>query len=253
MIALLTPIFQGEWRQYGESLVHSPTIPTDAIQVSQLIQVPALLKHLVQLHAKKWETEDLRPAASAWSCSYLDALLPAVATAASLLQHFFPASADDIAVRFNHQAQDGTTKDFHIRSLGTSLAGNNTLKRYDALLNNHLAPLFEQLHQQCGVAKKILWGNVARYLDNLFREAGDLVKGTPAASILRQDREELLCHPQWSDGRTNPLYTRRRDVQITRNGCTESLTLHRQCCLYYLLPGEGYCGGCPLDPVYRKL
>jgi hypothetical protein len=34
-------------------------------------------------------------------------------------------------------------------------------------------------------------------------------------------------------------------------GRAHTVKLHRQCCLFHLLPREGYCGACPLSPAHR--
>lgn len=246
MIALLEPIFQGDWRPYGDSLSCGPA-PDGAVAVTRLLADDTLLDMLVRRYAAHLDTDDMRPAASAWSNAYLEALLPPVAAAATLLGHVLPASAADMALTLDER---GAPVAFYITGQGAALPGANAHQRYHALLNGHLTPLFAHLAQRCRVPEKILWGNVARFLDNLFREAGELSKA--AGELAARDGAALLEQPQLPEGGRNPLYTRARTVQLpaTADGGERSVTLHRQCCLYYLLPGEDYCGRCPLDPVY---
>ena len=257
MIALLEPLFQGERRAYGESLSCAPRFPPDALPISQLVADPTLLARTVRRYADRLGTDDLRPAASAWSYSYLGALLPPLAAAATLLRHRFPAHADDMAVALD---QHGGVAGFHICSLGDAVAGADTLECYDALLRGHLAPLFAQLGRQSGLAQKILWGNVARLLDTLLAEAAQFAaahgEANGAAAVAR-DRARLLDAPEWA-GAVNPLHMRQRAMQrpagagaIAREG--QPPVLHRQCCLYHLLPGQGYCGACPLDSAHARV
>lgn len=246
MIALLEPIFQGDWRPYGDSLSCGPA-PDGAVAVTRLLADDALLDMLVRRYAAHLDTDDMRPAASAWSNAYLEALLPPVAAAATLLGHVFPAAAADMALTLD---EHGAPVAFHIASEGAALSGADAYRRYHALLIEHLTPLFAHLARRCRVPEKILWGNVARFLDNLFREAGELSEA--AGKLAARDGAALLEQPQRPNGGRNPLYTRARTVLVpaTQDGGERQVTLHRQCCLYYLLPGEGYCGRCPLDPAY---
>src|SRR5690606_11615469 len=111
---------------------------------------------------------DLRASSSAWSLVYLWALLPPVATAASVLRHGFPMRADEVAVCLD---ADGLPECFHIRGEGASLAGLSTAVRYEALLRDHLEPLFDAIHRQTRLPRKILWGNTARYLETVLETA----------------------------------------------------------------------------------
>ena len=246
MIALLEPIFQGDWRPYGDSLSCGPA-PDGALAVTQLLSDAALLDTLLRRHARHLGTHDMRPAASSWSNAYLAALLPPVAAAATILHHVFPASAAAMMLTLD---EHGAATAFHITNLGAALPGADAHRRYQTLLTSHLAPLFARLARQYRVPEKILWGNVARFLDNLFRNAAEL--SADASELAAADAAGLLGQPLRSDGSRNPLHMRARVGQVpdTSEGGKRRVTLHRQCCLYYLLPGEDYCGRCPLDPVY---
>ncbi|MET0266315.1 MAG: siderophore-iron reductase FhuF [Duganella sp.] len=252
MLALLQPIFQGDWQPYGATLACATAVPADAQLVSTLLSDEALLASLIRRQAQRLDTADLRVAASWWSNTYLEALLPPLAAAATLLHHRLPAAAADMALSLDDLGQPQL---FHITSLGAALPGADVQQRYHPLLAAHLAPLFGRLAALSGVPQKILWGNASRFLDNLLREAASL---PGAADRVAADRQGLLEQPCWPDGSRQPLYARARTVHVqggsdaagAGGGC---VTLHRQCCLYYLLPAEGYCGRCPLDPRYRSL
>lgn len=244
MIPLLEPLFQGEMRSYGESLSHAPTFPATAIPLAQLLAEPDLLTAQLRAAADNFGVHDLRPAASAWSNRYLAALLPPLVAAATLLHHRFPAG--EMAVSL---APHGEVAGFHIRELGESLPGTNAVQRYDTLLRGHLTPLFVELNRQSGLTQKIMWGNTVRWLTFLFDAMQRF--GEPHAGAANSDRAQLLDHAQWR-GEANPLHMRRKRAspkpgeQAAADGL---VTLHSQCCLYHLLPGQDYCGACPLDPV----
>ena len=225
----------------------TPQAPAGAIRVADLISDPQLLATLLQQHARHWRLRnaDLRPVASAWSMQYLNALLPPVAAAASLLQHVFPMAPTQVWLTF---AAGAVPQRFHITHEGRALTGADTATRYAELLHEHLTPLFAQLTRLTRIAPKILWGNVARYLEPVLEQGLSLSGQAPE---IAKDMEHLLRQPRW-DCHDNPMFTVQRRVVRIQAGIPAPLTLHRQCCLYYLLPEEGYCGACPLTPEFRK-
>lgn len=248
MIALLTPLFQGDWAAYGETLVCQASSPPDAIGLSRLIHDGALLDDVMRRHAAHLGVagDDLRAAASTWSLAYLWALLPPVTAAASVLQHGFPMRAEDISVSLD---KAGTPVRFHIRHEGRAMPGTPTSVRYDALLSAHLEPLFQAIGLRTKLARKILWGNAARYLEVVLDQVLAL---TGDAEHVAADRRVLLQQATWPDGRPNLLHAPQRHSVGTEHGRIVPITLHRQCCLSYLLPGQNYCGACPLSPEHGR-
>lgn len=252
MIALLEPIFQSALAPLGERLQCGAASPSDAVRIEDLLQPDTLLPLLHrQARFRRSTGNDLRAVASAWTLEYLGALLPPVVAAASVLQHVFPMAASQVRVQLDGH---GNPLVFHIRNMGESRAGASTAQRYGPLLWLHLRPLFAALGELTRVAPKVLWGNASRSLEPIFDQALALTGG--AAPILR-DREHLLHSPKWpadGDGRpcANPLHGRRRVIHRLHDGQRAPLKLHRQCCLYHLLPGETYCGACPLAPHHRQ-
>jgi ferric iron reductase protein FhuF len=242
VIALLEPIFRGEFAPLGERLVCAPEVPSDALRVADLASSTEMLAGVLHRHAKfrRAEGNDLRAVASAWSLAYLSVLLPPVAAAASVLQHGFPVAGPQMWVQFDGR---GAPLYFHIRELGASLRGTDTAQRYAPLLWLHLAPLFAAVAGLTRLAPKILWGNVARVLEPILDQAVALTGG--AASIT-QDRAHLLQSTAWPQTAANPLHGRQREVVQWRGGHQVPTKLHRQCCLNHLLPGETACGACPL-------
>ncbi|MNP97350.1 Ferric iron reductase protein FhuF [compost metagenome] len=253
MIPLLAPIFQGEWAPYGETLACAPHPPPDAVRVADLLADPPRLLALLRLKARtlNMPERDLRAVASAWSMNYLHALLPPVAAAASLLQHGFPVTPEQVWVSLDDA--DGDPECFHIVELGTPRPGTDTAARYDVLLWTHLAPLFARLTQLTRLAPKILWGNAVRYLEPVLEEGLRMSGQAPAVAA---DLEHLLHRPTWpqpcGEARDNPMFMpARRGVRVADRSAPP-VTLHRQCCLYYLVPRLGYCGACPLSPEFER-
>jgi ferric iron reductase protein FhuF len=248
MIPLLTPLFQGDWAPLGETLACAAQWPADAVPVSRLVDDPALLGEALRRHATHLGVTggDLRAASSTWSLAYLWALLPPVSAAASVLQHRFPMRAEDVAVSLD---ASGTPARFHVLRDGDGMPGTPAVTRYGPLLAAHLGPLFQAIAAQTRLAPKILWGNAARYLDVVFDQALAL---TGHAAHVAADRQALLQQATWPDGRPNPLHAPQRTSVDLAHGQAVPVTLHRQCCLSYLLPGQGYCGACPLSPEHVR-
>lgn len=90
-----------------------------------------------------------------------------------------------------------------------------------------IAPLVERLDTEHGVSEKIGWGNAASAVHGAARMAARADPAlVPAAGRLLL---ELLEHPFLTDtADVGPPFVR------------------RSCCLYYRLPGGGYCGDCVL-------
>ena len=246
VIPILRPLFQGAWAPLGETLVCTSSPPDEAIPVATLLHEATLIDDCLQQHARHLGVTgaDLRATASSWCFAYLDVLLPPMVAAASVLQHVFPAQPEAMTVRLGGGAVPLV---FHIGHEGTAQPGTETAVRFGPLIDDHLAPLFAALTRQVRVAPKILWGNLARRLDGIFDQALQLTGGAPP---IARDRDHLLHAPLWHDGRPNPMHRPQRSV--IRIHSDMPLTLHRQCCLFYLLPGQGYCSACPLAPQFQQ-
>jgi ferric iron reductase protein FhuF len=240
MLSILKNLFVGELREHGETLVCAAAPPA-ALPVSRLIADRILLRDILQQHACALHMRDgdMRPVASDWSLRYLWALLPPLVAATSVMRHHLPAAADEIAVLLDHR---GAPQRFYIEHEGYPLLDGETLSRYKPLLE-HLALLFATLSALTRLPKKVMWGNAARYLELVFDQALLLTQGEPAVIA---DKMLLLDSPTLPDQSRNPLYAPRRSVTRFYDGDAVTLTLHPQCCLAHLLPGEEYCGGCPL-------
>lgn len=235
MMDVLTPVFRGQWESFGTAVRCAPP-PPHAIRLATLLATPALLADALRTHARHCGSDDLRPVASAWSRRYLEALVPPVAVAATLLRHRFELQPELVWLTLD---TDGAPHRFHLSDQGHAHPQIDTGPRYEALLHQHLAPLFQALSQLGAVPPKILWGNAARAIGNVLAYLPPLEPDLGLPGLAQRDRHMLIDSPLQADGRRNPLYSK---------PCG---TLYRQCCLLYLMPPEEYCEGCPLDPQYR--
>lgn len=249
MIDMLKPLFRGELAMYGEALICGDTGAPGLLPLSAVLASPSVLDPLMARQAHLLGSADLRPVASAWMLKYAGLMLPPIAAAATVLEHVFPVGAKDLALKLD---EHGTPLAVVIPHLGEHAQGWNAQRRYATLLDDHLMPLINALSARTRLPAKVLWGGVSRCLEPLLDQAATLATAQSAlARRVNADRDHLLAHEKWPDGRRNPLFGRRRFTTPPGAKATPIL-LHRQCCLYYRLPGEDYCTACPLAPAIRR-
>lgn len=239
MIPLLEPLFQGNWAAYGETLSCEPA-PAGAVGLDRLLAEPALLQGLLLRHAAHLGCQDLRPVVANWALNYFLMLLPPFVAAASVLQHRFPMVPAELALSCH---DDGLPARLYLPHQGQFLPGSTLAQRYDELVWLHLEPLIAALAAQGRVASRLLWGNATRYLKDTLDQLQQLT-GNPAP--LRDDSMQLLSQAHWPDGRANPLFGRLRHAERGAAGARSVVTLHRECCLKHMLPGQQHCLACPL-------
>jgi ferric iron reductase protein FhuF len=246
MIALLQPFFREDWRPYAET-VQLGAPPVGGRKAAALLGDPAGLADALARHRHHWSDADPRAVASAWAMSYLWTLLPPVAAAASGARHALPARHDAMWIELDGNAAPVR---FHIPELGAPDPGGDVWRRYEALVWHHLLPLADALFHASRLPRKVVWGGAVRYLEVVLKAVETQTHGTAASDAVRQDRLALLKHPWWGpadDERANPLCLPPR----TSRGPGPAVTLHRECCLYHLLPTAQYCAACPLAPQHR--
>lgn len=253
MIELLKPLFRGELAALGETLVCGDPAAPGLQPLAALLASPAALDALLARHAAFRRCDDLRPVASAWMLDYAGVLLPAVVAGASVLQHLFPVAAGSVALQLDGHAR---VRAVVIPTLGHAAPGQDSASRYGPLLDGHLAPLIARLSERARLPEKLLWGSVSRWLEPILEQAAAAASGLPPlAALVAADHAYLLEQEKWPDGRCNPLFGRRKHAAPQGGqpgGHDKPMLLHRQCCLYYRLPGESHCGACPLSPALRR-
>lgn len=244
MIELLQSVFRDELRPYGEALKLRESEPDADMCIADWLEDASRLDIALSRQAQILGSDDRRPLVSAWTLSYFGTLLPPVVAAATLLNHGFPVGLHQVAFRLNAA---GTPSEFSLRQLGQPFHAADPATRYDCLLWRHLQPLIGQLCRHTRIAPRILWGNAARRLDSILALAASMtVHDTKRHEAVLQDRERLLLQPLWHDGRRNPLFFPQRRVLRSVHGRPTLLTLHRQCCLFHMLPTQAPCEACPL-------
>lgn len=231
MIPILAPYFPGEWRSHGESLRLGPA---GGIAARAFLEDTHGLRHALERYrAARWPGADARASASAWTLQYLWALLAPVVAAASGAQHAVPCCASHMRLALDEACAPLA---FTVAELGAPHPGADTWQRYGVLVWEHLLPLAEGVHAASRLPRKVVWAGAVRYLEALFDALQTI--GCEVA----QDRHHLLHTAIWpGDDRANPLCLPPRVPPAHVQG-----PVYRECCLYYLLPGQAQCVACPL-------
>lgn len=231
MIPILAPYFPGEWRSHGESLRLGPA---GGVVARAFLEDTHGLRHTLESYrAARWPEADARASASAWALQYLWALLAPVVAAVSGAQRAVPCSASLMRLTLDETCAPVA---FTVAELGPSHADADTWRRYGALVWEHLLPLAEGVHAASRLPRKVVWAGAVRYLEALF----DALQAM--GCDVAEDRHPLLHTEIWArDGRANPLCLPPRIPPAQVQG-----PVYRECCLYYLLPGQTQCVACPL-------
>ncbi len=243
MIALLEPLFQGDWAAYGNGVSCAPA-PADAIRLDHLLAQPDRLEHILRLHARHLGSDDLRPVTVAWALDYFWLLMPSFVAAATLLRHRLPMAPEQVALTVD---ADGHPLHLYLPHQGQAMPDSPVEQRYDEFIWRHVQALIQALAPHGRVALRLLWGNATRYLSAVLDQ---IMLVEPACAA---DRQALLFERSWPDGRPNPLFGPLRSIRKPENGRLVNIELHRECCLCYLLPGQEYCSACPLTLENRRL
>ena len=112
------------------------------------------------------------------------------------------------------------------------------LRWSQVVLDEHLAPLISTVRHVAPLAHQLLWGNVASGLAGALRA---LASDGSVSPTVAHGTGEFLLERGWLAG-TGHLSLRRDQLHFIR----------RSCCLYYRIPGGGYCGDCPLSSSGRS-
>jgi siderophore-iron reductase FhuF len=102
----------------------------------------------------------------------------------------------------------------------------------NTVIDDHLTPLIAAVRADTPIAPRLLWGNVASGITGTLRALAD--QRAAPLDLCHRTGDNLLDHgPLRGAGRLTIEHAR---LQFRR----------RSCCLYYRLPGGGYCGDCPI-------
>ena len=242
MIPVLAPLFSEARAAAAARLSCDAAHYAEAIPLPQLLQDEALLDDTMARYGRYWRSDDRRAVASAWSLNYFAALLPPAVAASSVLHRMLPLALHDVRILLT---EHGAVRLLCLRHDGVVTENAGTQERYQQLIRENLAPVIERLAQRFRTPPSVLWGNSIRRIRATLIAAGQFPLPAERLRDIAADRRFLLNQPAWPDGNPNPIYHKGDALAAQTAECKY---LHRNCCLYYRLPDEGYCGACPLAP-----
>lgn len=194
--------------------------------------LPSAVARLVGRHSGV----DRRAVLSVWSMYYFSHLAIGPAILWLKFRRAVPLSPDALDLRLN--AGTGLPETIVVRDPNAQVPAATVHHAFEALIFDHAAPVIGQF-ARAGLSPRLLWSNLAVYLEWIVRELGGKVDPR-----LCEEGLALLECERWPDGRPNPLFGL---LGRTCEGGADEFTRRRVCCLRYLLPGVPGCGMiCPL-------
>jgi ferric iron reductase protein FhuF len=154
-------------------------------------------------------------------------------TVAVLLRDGLLVDARPAAVRYSFAAGRGFRLALAAGTIGWRGEVDALAERWRTeVIDHHLGFVIDAVRKDTPVSAGLLWGNVA---SGLLGALGSLAR----AGAVTPDQSADFAMAALADG----VLAGSGIVKLTR----DRLTLRRRsCCLYYRLPGGGYCGDCPL-------
>lgn len=213
-----------------DSVADGPHVPCRDLLTEDGFQ--SAVRQLLDRH----QGVDRRAVLSVWSMYYFSHLAIGPAVLWLMFRRAAPLSPDALDLRLD--AATGLPETIVVRDPSAPVPAETMHHAFEALIFDHAAPLIGQFGR-AGLSPRLLWTNLAVYLEWIIRELGG--KLDPR---LAEEGLALLECERWPDGRTNPLHGLLG--RMCENG-GEEFTRRRVCCLRYVLPGVPSCGMiCPV-------
>ncbi|WP_232346700.1 siderophore-iron reductase FhuF [Cupriavidus taiwanensis] len=235
MIPILAPFFTGPLRPFAERLALGAQSALPPVSAAALDRswADACLARLAQALG----CDDRRALAAAWFRDYTLAVLPGALVAAALHRRSLPF--DDPALEWKGAA-DGRLASLVLPDDGAPETG--TLPRLlSPLLGQHLPQVVAAFAAAARVSPRLLWCTGGVAASGVARQ----LAAHPALAAAQ--RAEVLAwngNAMSADGFANPFHGAFRPGAAP--GLPGVAPVRRVCCLNHRLPGEGYCGTCPL-------
>ncbi|HDZ48088.1 hypothetical protein LCGC14_0025510 [marine sediment metagenome] len=214
------------------------TPPLQAFKAARWRDASWLQKDLAHF-AEQYPGGDQRAVISLWSKWHFSALTVPALAANLLLNRDLPVELDNVQVIFNDK---GATAQLWLPHEGTALTTQAPFERFASLIEQHWAPLIEQLAAISGAAQRVFWSNAGGYLDYYVHALAEHPLVNQAALEAARALLETRTLP---NGKRNPLFQPVR--YFTPKDSEEVKRVRKLCCLRYLLDEFDTCGTCPLE------
>ena len=246
------PAFTGTFA-YLEGALRVADAPDEGVPGTELLK-GSFLHRALDVFGAGYPRSPRRPLASYWSLWYFGSFLVPAAVASLRLRRRLPVELQRVRVVLAEEP--GSVPEVLLPGAGAGWksgpAGGAPGRADDsgqasqllhALVGGHLEPLVSSLAGHAGLARRLLWGNAAHYLEWTLTELA--AEGGEGGAEAREARA-LLDAPRWPDGRRNPLAGAVRYVE--EDG--ERVRRRKVCCLRNRVTGVEGCGSlCPLASV----
>ncbi|MBB4008777.1 siderophore-iron reductase FhuF [Allorhizobium taibaishanense] len=197
---------------------------------------------LIDRYGAKYPGADRRAVTSMWTLYYFSILT--ISPTVHRLVHGRQLSLgfEDLSLVYN--SETGEPQAFLLPDTGRDCSDAPAIADLHVLLRDHAAPAIAVMADHSGVAPKLLWNNVAVYLNWIIKEIGN-----KAGPHLAQEAIDIVGAEHWPDGTRNPLFGM---IRLARRQCGMDHFQRKVCCLRYNLPGVSGCGDlCPVPDGRR--
>lgn len=192
---------------------------------------------IIENYGRRYPGADRRAVVSMWTQYYFGVLLTASTVQRLVHRRRLRLGLDELILSCNAAYSEPAA--FVLPDLGIDGDDESVEQDLLTILDNHIGPLCASIAANTGLSSRLLWNNVAGYLDWIIREVGRQVDPALAERALL-----ILDRPEWPEGRRNPMFGM---LKSTRNNRGEWIFQRKICCLRYRLPGVNGCGEiCPL-------
>ena len=233
---IVTEVTGDKYAYCTENFVLRAPADTEVIACADLCD-KAVFAGLIDRFSLQYPGADRRSVASMWTQYYFARLMIAMAVAALELRRQLPLDLAD--VRLCVGVEFAAPRAFLLPHMGHETDVLPIGQALHGVLRLHAEPLIEAIAGNAGLGRKLLWTNVAAYLDWMVDEIGRVTE-QPAARVLASDYKTDI----WANGAKNPTYGLIRR-QLDEHGVAYGR--RKVCCLRYGLPGVAGCGiSCPL-------
>ncbi|ACM38809.1 MULTISPECIES: siderophore-iron reductase FhuF [Rhizobium/Agrobacterium group] len=203
---------------------------------------PDVFADIIARYTCKFPGADKRAVISMWTLYYFSILT--IAPTVHRLVHRRQLSLGLSQLSLVCDPQTAEPKAFLLSGPGRPAGQAPAINDLHAILRDHAAPLITLIAGHCGVAPKLMWNNVAVYLNWIIKEIGN-----QAGPHLMEEAIEIISGQHWPDGSRNPLFGM---IKLARRQCGMDHFQRKVCCLRYNLPGVPGCGDlCPLPDGRR--
>lgn len=232
---------------------------TDVVKAADFLVSDRILSSIQRVGREKGIT-DIAVTASLWSKFYVNALMPAILPAMTLLGIGLDASLENVSLVL----KDDVPQAIALHRLDNAViypprcgeahsSHQPTVTSLAALyafvftrLFEHLSWLSDRVNALTRLPHSVLWGNTGNICDFVYRELSQC-SGQEANS--RTDKTFIFDTPhRFTEIGCNPLYRTMIQVSADPSAGAPAKAMRRICCLLFKMPGDsGYCGNCPLQ------